>query len=171
MLTLTDISHWEGQIDFVKMKSAGVVGVYIKASEDLFTDANFLVNWQKAKDAGLLRGAFHFLGWSIPAQDQAEYFCDLLTDPGELPPCIDYEKPNPPIDKVARLQDALSEVYDRFGRALLYTGPSYWVAHGSTDASWLKYPLWNAHWTANTSDVIIPAPWTQQRQHAPPAED
>lgn len=92
-----DISHWQGSPDFTKMKSAGVSFVLIKASQNQFTDPSFAESWVAAKEAGLLRGAYHFYDMregSVGPKDQAEYFSGLLeNDPGELLPVIDFEDP------------------------------------------------------------------------------
>ena len=66
-----DISKWDGAWDARKSKSAGAQFVYIKASQAVFADPLFAGNWQKAKEAGILRGAYHFLDYTRPAVDQA----------------------------------------------------------------------------------------------------
>jgi len=59
-----DISAWQDdnstpqQIDWSKAKSAGAQFAFIKASQGTFTDQDFAYNWQAAKAAGVLRGAY-----------------------------------------------------------------------------------------------------------------
>ena len=91
-----DVSFWQGEIDFHKMKAAGAEFVFIKASQGgpgvIFMDDRFWRNWKAAKEAGLLRGAYHFADYRHSAREQAEFFAHLLMDdPGELPPVLDYE--------------------------------------------------------------------------------
>lgn len=92
-----DISHYQGTPDFNKMRNAGVSFVIIKASQNNFIDSLFRENWEGAKEAGLLRGAYHFYDMregSLDPKAQAGFFCDLLeNDPGELLPVLDYENP------------------------------------------------------------------------------
>ncbi len=92
-----DISHWQGYPDFKKMKKAGASFVYIKASQNMWEDKSFQHNWEGAKEAGLLRGAYHFYDMRAGSEKpkrQAEYFANLLMkDPGELLPVMDFECP------------------------------------------------------------------------------
>jgi lysozyme len=168
-----DISKWDGNWDAVKAKQAGATFVFIKASQATFTDPQFLANWQKAKDAGLLRGAYHYLDYTKPGVDQANYLADLLkNDPGELPPVIDYElrrTDNNPSAALGFLRDCLDQLIKRselftdanIKRPMIYTGPGFWTEYGDLTKSdyWIQFPLWNAHWTTSTTP-IIPPPWT-----------
>jgi lysozyme len=168
-----DISKWDGDWDANKAKQAGATFVFIKASQAMLTDPKFLANWQKAKEAGLLRGAYHYLDYSTPGMDQANYFTELLKDdPGELPPVIDYElrrSDNNPSAALAFLRDCLDQLIKRselfedstFKRPMIYTGPRFWTEYGDQTKSdyWIQFPLWNAHWITSSAPVI-PLPWT-----------
>ena len=60
-----DISHWNGSIDFDKVKASGVEFVIIKAGgsdKGFYTDPMFITNYNKAKAAGLFVGAYYFAG-------------------------------------------------------------------------------------------------------------
>ena len=60
-----DISHWNGDIDFNKVKAAGIEFVIIKAGgsdRGFYTDSKFRENYEKAKAAGLFVGAYYFVG-------------------------------------------------------------------------------------------------------------
>jgi len=168
-----DVSKWDGNWDANKAKQAGATFVFIKASQATFTDIQFLANWQKAKDAGLLRGAYHYLDYTKSGIDQANYFADLLkNDPGELPPIVDYElrrTDNNPSAALGFLRDFLDQLTKRselfedsiVKRPMIYTGPGFWVEYGDQTKSdyWIQFPLWNAHWTTSNSP-LIPLPWT-----------
>jgi lysozyme len=168
-----DISKWDGNWDATKAKQAGATFAFIKASQATFTDPQFLANWQKAKDAGLLRGAYHYLDYTKPGIDQANYFADLLkNDPGELPPAIDYElrrTDNNPSAALRFLRDCLDQLIKRselfedatIKRPMIYTGPGFWTEYGDLTKSdyWIQFPLWNANWITS-STPIIPPPWT-----------
>lgn len=60
-----DISHWNGKIDFEKVKASGIDFVIIKAGgsdKGFYTDSKFLENYKKAEAAGLHIGAYYFAG-------------------------------------------------------------------------------------------------------------
>ncbi len=78
-----DISHWQGSPDFTKMKNAGATFVYCKASQNQWEDDTFRTNWAAAKEAGLLRGAYHFYDMrsgSKSPKEQAEFFSNVLAE-------------------------------------------------------------------------------------------
>ena len=88
-----DVSYWQGDIDWQKVRDAGVQFAFIKATEGGdHIDPKFLDNWQAAKRAGVARGAYHFMYWCRPAHEQALWF--MLNVPGDsdaLPPVLDVE--------------------------------------------------------------------------------
>lgn len=60
-----DISKWNGNIDFNKVKAAGINFVIIKAGgsdKGLYKDPKFENNYRLAKLAGLQVGAYYFVG-------------------------------------------------------------------------------------------------------------
>jgi GH25 family lysozyme M1 (1,4-beta-N-acetylmuramidase)/uncharacterized protein YraI len=167
-----DISKWDGNWDANKAKAQGASFVYIKASQATYTDPQFIANWQKAKDAGLLRGAFHFLDYTKSGRDQANAFADLIkSDPGELPPTIDYEQnrsDNNPNIALGFLRDCLDQLISRtelyidsiIKKPMLYTSPGFWASYGDMTKAdyWLQFPLWLAHYTTSMTPQI-PPPW------------
>jgi lysozyme len=70
-----DISHHNGDnLDFVKAREAGIVGVIHKATQGfLLKDKKYETNRKKALDAGLLWGAYHFAVGG-DGSDQADFF-------------------------------------------------------------------------------------------------
>ena len=167
-----DISKWDGNWNAEKAKQAGATFVFIKASQATFTDPQFKLNWQKAKDAGLLRGAYHYLDYTKSAIDQANYFADLLRDdPGEMPPTIDYEQritDNNTTTALGFLRNCLdqlikrTELFDdaKIKKPMLYTGYGFWVEYGeqTNQGYWLQFPLWVAHYSTSSSP-LLPSPW------------
>ena len=88
---ILDLSEWNGNVDFAKMKSMNVSAVGIRASW-LKEDTRFKEYWAKAKEVGIPRFAYHFRDWRGPGPVQLALFNGLLAnDPGELPPCLDLE--------------------------------------------------------------------------------
>ena len=92
-----DISHWQGAPDFNQMRAGGASFVFCKASQNNWKDNQFERNWSASKDAGLLRGAYHFLDMregALSAGKQARFFSrELRKDIGELRPVLDFEFP------------------------------------------------------------------------------
>lgn len=65
MIRGIDISHWNGNIDFDRVKASGIDFVIIKAGGSdygFYTDKMFKLNYEKAKAAGLNVGAYYFVG-------------------------------------------------------------------------------------------------------------
>jgi len=157
-----DVSHWQDdkstpqKMDFKKAVAAGAKFVFIKVSERGFLDRDFEYNWKAAKDAGLLRGGYHFLRWDLTGLIQARIFSELLMDdPGELPPVADFEAPRQGslYPSNALLGQFLETVETKLNRKpMIYTSPGYWGIHGRNkhtkrfDEKWAYYPLWVAHW-------------------------
>src|SRR5262245_49797633 len=86
-----DVSHYDGTIDWAKVKAAGIDFAFMKATENLnFVDPTFATNWTNAGTAGVIRGAYHFFRASVDGAKQAEFFVQTtgLPEPGDLPPVI-----------------------------------------------------------------------------------
>lgn len=157
-----DVSHWQDdkstpqKMDFKKAYAKGARFVFIKVSERGFIDMDFEYNWKAAKDAGLLRGGYHFLRWDLSGLLQARIFCDVLQDdPGELPAVSDFEAPNQGsiYPSNALLEQFLIEVENKTRRkSIIYTSPTFWNTHGRNkvtkqfDNKWAYYPLWIANY-------------------------
>jgi len=157
-----DISKWNGNWNAAKARAAGVAFAFIKASQATFTDPKFIDNWKNAKDAGLMRGAYHYLDYTKPAGDQADYFANLLeTDPGELPLVVDYEEKRTDNDcglAKAYLREFLSQLQVRNIKPMIYLSRGFWTTYGDSTAYWMQFPLWLAHWMV-TESPPLPAPW------------
>lgn len=60
-----DLSHWNGAVDFSKVKRAGIDFCILKAGGSdggLYTDSAFEHYYRGAKNAGLYVGAYYFVG-------------------------------------------------------------------------------------------------------------
>lgn len=143
-----DVSHWNGKMDFAKAKVAGAEFVFCKSSQ-IFEDDTFKANWKMAKDAGLLRGAYHYLDWRKSELEQAKLFVGLLeADHGELPPVADYEM-HPELYGIeysvaaGRLWNFVTYVEKALGVVpIIYSGFYTWKKMGSPNIGWAKYPFW-----------------------------
>ena len=88
-----DVSKWQGKIDWASVREAGTQFAFIKATEGGdHVDERFLENWYGAQQAGVPRGAYHFVFWCRPAHEQAAWFKKTVpADPDALPPVLDLE--------------------------------------------------------------------------------
>lgn len=78
-----DISQWQENINFTKVKNNGVEIVYIKATQgNDYIDPYFKRNYQNAKDVGFKIGVYHFLtARNIEeAIDEADFFCSVISN-------------------------------------------------------------------------------------------
>src|SRR5680860_432592 len=88
-----DVSYWQGDINWETARAAGVHFAFIKATEGGdHLDPKFIENWYAAKRAGIARGAYHFVYWCRPANEQALWFMlNVPPDSDALPPVLDLE--------------------------------------------------------------------------------
>ena len=165
--TLIDVSHWNGQINWAKVKSAGVQGTFIKATNGAFnSDDQFVTNSTKARQQGIKVGAYHFLLSTQDPDAQAENFLNSAK-PGNLDllPVVDVEwdvfkKRDCWLD--VRARDALGYM------PIIYTATSWWRPMIGTAMSYqgqgkpaIKFgdsPLWLASYTKKLSP--LPAAWS-----------
>jgi len=88
-----DVALWEPNIDWAKVRVQDIRFAFIKASQADFTDPRFDSHWAGAKQAGILRGAYHFLDPKVDGKLQAEtYLRKVILEPGDLPPVLDLEE-------------------------------------------------------------------------------
>ncbi len=70
-----DVSSYQADIDMNELKKQNIRFIYIKATEGSGSqDARFTENWENAKEAGLLSGAYHFFSYDSPGKTQAENY-------------------------------------------------------------------------------------------------
>lgn len=154
-----DVSHYQGTIDWQQVAEAGIRFVFVKATQGItVVDPQFQTNWQGAKAAGLLRGAYHFFE---PDDDPAQQAQNLLTalgdDPGELPPALDVETPGDAATVLGGAQAWIALVEAALGRTvILYTSPGFWKKLGVPGLP--GQPLWIAEY--GVSAPKLPAGWT-----------
>lgn len=169
-----DVSHWQGEIDFEKVRAAGIEYAFIKSTEGgTWQDKRFLTNFHAAKSSGVKAGAYHYFrgASSTPAQQrdnivtmlteaQYDFFTDYFA--------IDVESHGNENVSPDRMADKLHELLNLLLQEdilaekppLIYTSPEYWnnavagMRHHFSD-----YPLWIAHWYAEQPG--LPLTWRQ----------
>jgi lysozyme len=164
-----DISKWQRDIDWDKVKGAGTRFVFMKATEggDLL-DENFKDNWNEAKRVGIPRGAYHFVFWCRPARDQIRWFIkNVPKDPDALPPVVDVEwnhlsscpRTNT-IKARAKMREILAALERHYGKKpIIYTDILFHedVLEGTTEFD--DYPFWIRSTAARPETRYEKRPW------------
>lgn len=122
-----DISRHNGNVNFAKVKEAGIDFVFIKASEGVsYKDKLFGRNIVEAKKHDLKTGAYHFFRFDCEGVEQAINFLEVLGDNSlDLGLVIDVEQSgNPEVSKedVMRRLGSMVEYLNLLGhRVMIYT--------------------------------------------------
>lgn len=166
-----DVSHWQGKIDFKKVKAAGYQFVIIKAGGSdagRYTDKKFLENYKSAKEAGLHVGAYYFAGprfqGAASGVADAKHFMQIL---GKLefdyPVFIDVEA-QPATKKAGNTQATIA-----FCETMEAAG--FWVGIYASDLSGFQSRLDHkqlekyTHWVADYTDPVKLCTDHQMRQY------
>jgi lysozyme len=88
-----DVSKYQGDIDWHRVRASGIDFAFIKATEGGdHADDRFQQNWEAARAAGMPRGAYHYYYVCRPAAEQVAWFINHVPrEPGALPPVVDLE--------------------------------------------------------------------------------
>lgn len=149
-----DVSRYQQRISWEAVKAMQVNDVklgfaFIKATEgNGNVDPYFKRNWKKAKEAGMVRGAYHFFIASRDGMKQAQNFMNkVVLESGDLPPVLDVEQTHGMSATVIRKEvkewlDALESSYNV--KPIIYTNVDFYNHYlkGFFD----DYPLWVAHY-------------------------
>lgn len=144
-----DVSKWQGAVDWPRVKASGVVFAFARATYGAKeVDADFAANWRAMRDAGVVRGAYHFFVTHEDAAAQAELFVKTVGRPeaGDLPPVLDVEaESGAGANLVEGVKTWLAAVEQGLGRKpIIYTAPSFWNENMTDEFG--AYPLWVAEY-------------------------
>jgi lysozyme len=161
-----DISSYEPRVDWHTLRAQGFKFALIRATSSLsYVDPKFAEHWAGARDAGILRGAYHYLFGGQDPKKQAESFIATVgSDKGELPPIVDLEdayNENVPNSKlISTCKAFLDIIQQEFGRTpMLYSRRTYLEPRVSVRGKapdWAKnYDLWIAQypWEFNAASM------------------
>ena len=159
-----DVSAYQDTIDMQKLKEQDIQFIYIKATEgSSYQDKKFATNWENAKKANLVAGAYHFFSYDSAGKTQAENFIKTvgMDLKGRLIPAVDVEyygdkEQNPPKkeDVVRELKLYLEMLEETYGvKPMIYTRPDIYEKYikGEFDA----YKKW-------MSSLYQPLSWKYQ---------
>lgn len=149
-----DISKFQGNVNWMAVRQMQVDEIrisfaFIKATEGISRqDATFQRNWEKAKEARVIRGAYHFFYSTRDPIKQAINFRNVVQlESGDLPPVLDIEVHNnqPPavIRSTARIW--LEDMEKAYGvKPIIYTNIHFYETYLGKEFD--DYPLWVAHY-------------------------
>lgn len=147
-----DISKYQGEIDWRKLKSRGVSFAFIKATEGRdYVDEVFKKYWNATRKAGVPRGAYHYYYFCATARSQANWFIRTVPkDSAALPPVLDAEwnprsktcKKKPSPTKVrSEFRIFLKILEKRYGKKpIIYTSPDFYA--DNLKGHFKKYTFW-----------------------------
>lgn len=158
-----DVSAWQGDIDFKKIKEAGAefviirMGVQVNENEEVKMDSKYIDNIKNAHKAGLDVGVYIYsiaLN-NVEAKSHALWAIKNLNDEKlELGITFDWESFNKWSEYKFSFHDIndiaktfIDTVNDNGYEGLLYSSKFYLENIWYKD----KYPIWLAHYTNNTS--------------------
>lgn len=164
-----DVSRWQGDIDWPKLRRHGANFAYIKATDGGdHLDPMFAHNWKAADQAGLKRGAYHFFYWCRTAADQAKWFIrNVPKVKGALPPVLDVEwnghskncRKQPSrenvLEKMQVFLDALEQHYGQ--RPVIYTTVDFY--RDNLRGQFPDHPFWLRSVAAHPSKVYPGRDW------------
>ncbi|PWV99717.1 lysozyme [Paenibacillus cellulosilyticus] len=165
-----DVSHYQGDINWAKVKADGISFAFLKASQgQTFRDSMFIKNAAGARNAGILVGAYHYIDAASTdaAKKEAANFAAAIADAGgieafQLPPVMDYEEIQDGMnvsDVHAVAMAFLTEIERLTGvRPIIYT---YIGFASNFDASFSAYDVWMARYSTDPpADTLAWKRWT-----------
>ncbi len=151
-----DISHYQSNIDWGKLKAVNQLGdtiqfqfVFIKATEGLLIeDAMFDEHWEDAKNHQFIRGAYHYFLPDRNAKLQATNFITSVhLETGDLPPVVDVEETRGKSKReiVTGLKEYLRLIQAEYHvKPIIYSNYNFIDDYLADDFK--EYPFWMAHY-------------------------
>jgi lysozyme len=154
-----DVSHHQGPIDWRAVRRDGIRFAFIKATEGGdWTDPAFAGNWRRAREAGVMRGAYHYYRPQTHSSVQARHFLRRVRlAKNDLPAVLDVEATDGVSSATLRrgVRNWLRIVEAETGkRPIIYVSPRF-APHLA--AQFGDYPLWIADYRGNRP--AVPRGW------------
>lgn len=149
-----DVSNNNRSIDFENVKNDGIEVVIIKATEGVdWVDPYFQEHYERAKNAHLNIGFYHFMSERTSASQQANDFWNAIKDKQfNVMPCLDIETNN--MDRsTEEISDRCIEFLQQFKNlsgmdCMIYTGGYF--GRDNLDSRVKQYKGWIAHYGVDT---------------------
>ncbi len=157
-----DVSHWEGEINFRRVKEAGIRLVYIKATQGTtVVDPDFERNYREADRERMRIGFYHYVTARDVEEAKAEavFFSEKIKGKNQhARPAMDFEE----FGELSRREireislEFLRELEQRTGvRPVIYSDASN-AATVFDDDRLREYPLWIAQYGVERPDMENP---------------
>lgn len=146
MIFGVDVSHHQGgTLNFQAFRDAGIEFAFLKATEGAgYVDSRFHTNLRRARDAGLLVGAYHYVRESSSIAEQVANVRRVV--PPDVPVILDVEADSGTIPRVRTFVGLLRR--EGYHVPLLYLPRWYWQQLGSPSLDGLP-PLWSSRYPDN----------------------
>lgn len=157
-----DVSYWQLDVDWTKVKAAGKKYAIMRAAHALKADTKFAYNWKTCHAVGLHCGVYQYFEPDIDPIAQADLMISMMGKlaPGDLPPVIDVESKGSatPTQFAAAIGKWMDRVEKATGRKpMIYTGAYFWEDYVKA-STWVDHPLWHAQYCTSCCPNI-PNPW------------
>jgi lysozyme len=133
----------------MKDQDVNIKFAFIKATEGLNkVDKQYKRNWQKASEANITKGAYHFFLATKSGRLQAQNFIKTVNlQPGDLAPVLDIEelygvRADSMRSRIHAWLAAVEKAYNV--KPIIYTSASFYKNFLGHDFD--EYPLWIAHY-------------------------
>lgn len=157
-----DVSHWEGRINFRKVREAGIRIVYIKATQGRdIVDPEFERNYREADKEGLRIGFYHYvMARNLEeAKEEADFFYEKIREKHQhTKAAMDFEV----FGDLSRQEIRnislrfLRELESRIGyRPVIYSDAEN-ASRIFDDDRLHEYPLWIAQYGVSRPDMENP---------------
>ena len=161
-----DISKWQGEVDFKKIKDAGCefvimrIGVMKDKDSELVKDNTFDINYKNAKAAGLKVGIYVYSEANNvdTAVSNAEFIIDTLKgDKLDFPVGFDWESWTY-FNSMEMNLHMLNEMYDAFSERLAKDGydTMLYASQNYLNNVWMDlkdYKIWVARYSTNAPEI------------------
>jgi lysozyme len=170
-----DVSRYQESVDWqgvagMQVGKVRMTFAFIKATEGSWiVDPRFRENWQNARKAGVIRGAYHYFLPDISPKDQAGHFVrHVQLEKGDLPPVVDVEE----VRRMTKQQVAnntltfLRLLEKTYGvKPILYTNKHFYLKHFADHPAFKEYPLWIAHYRVPGPELPTDIHWHFWQHH------
>jgi lysozyme len=165
----TDVSKWNGAIDWAQVRKSGIEFAFIKSTEGTDrVDSGFETNWRGAKAQGIAVAPYHFYYWCASAEAQARWFIQNVPKAAvQMPPVFDAEwndasptcKTRPPRSVVlSEMAHFLKRIEAHYGkRPIIYTSVDFHA--DNLVGQFNEYPFWLRSTAAHPSKPYPGRKW------------